>query len=270
MTDFTTFKAIGCIGCGNMGSAIIKSLSTNFSNLDFYLYDKDNYKSQSLAKDCGESVEAVNSLEKLLASAQIFFIGVKPKDLNILLDSLNSIELLDSKLWISMVVGRSLSSIQKLLPQGHHLIRIMPNTPVAIGQGYVSYCYQKENFNDQVINEFKNLLQPLGHLQLIEESLFDVASAIAGSGPAFIYQLIEAISDAGVYYGLNRQQAIDMAAKTVAGAGQMVLESHQHPAQLKDAVTSPKGTTIAGVRSLEANGFRSAIFEAVSATVERT
>ncbi|MCR8968827.1 pyrroline-5-carboxylate reductase [Facklamia sp. 7083-14-GEN3] len=270
MTDFTIFKAIGFIGCGNMGSAIIKTLSAAFPDLPIYLYDIDKNKSQNLAESCGNSVEAVNSLEELLNAAQSLFIGVKPKDLNTLLDSINSIESIDYKLWISMVVGRTLNSIQQLLPQGDHLIRIMPNTPVAIGQGYVSYCYQEETFKGQTINEFKNLLQPLGHLQLIEESLFDVASAIAGSGPAFVYQLIEAISDAGVYYGLNRQLAINMAAKTVAGAGQMVLESQEHPAQLKDAVTSPKGTTIAGVRSLEASNFRSAIIEAVSATIERT
>ncbi|MGX7108415.1 pyrroline-5-carboxylate reductase [Facklamia miroungae] len=270
MADFITNKNVGFIGCGNMGSAIIKALSASYPNQSFYLFDKDLNKSQALAQDSGKCVEAVSTLADLLALSQTLFIGVKPKDLDDLLLSVKPFNNQESKLWISMVVGRSLDSIQADLPSNHSLIRIMPNTPVAIGEGFISYCYQADGLKKQSIDDFTQFMAPLGKLQYVEENLFDIASAIAGSAPAFIYQLIEAMGDAGVYHGLSRKQAIEMSAKTVVGAGQMVLKSHKHPAELKDAVTSPNGTTIAGIRSLEASGFRSAIFEAILATIERT
>jgi pyrroline-5-carboxylate reductase len=145
------------------------------------------------------------------------------------------------------------------------VIRIMPNTPTAIGKGVIQYCY-----NDLVTEEMLgNWLQDMrfcGLLDSLEERLIDAASALSGSGPAYMYVLLEALSDGAVACGIPRAKAMEYAAMTMAGAAEMYLATKQHPGALKDAVCSPGGSTIAGIRELENHGFRAAAMDCVIAT----
>ena len=149
------------------------------------------------------------------------------------------------------------------------LIRIMPNTPVAIGQGVISLA-RSQKVTDQQVAQVNQILAGAGALYEIEETLMDAATAVAGCGPAFVYQMIEAMADAGVSLGLTREQALQMAAQTFKGAASMVLETGQHPGILKDAVCSPGGSTIAGVKRLEQVGLRGNIIAGVEAAYKRT
>ena len=147
------------------------------------------------------------------------------------------------------------------------VIRIMPNTPVAVGAGLISYCW--EGVLQEQLDEFQSLMRYAGTLDPLEEGLMDVGSAVSGCGPAYAYQFIEALADGGVACGLPREKALCYAAQTLLGAAQMVLSSGRHPGALKDAVCSPGGSTIQGVRQLEKHGMRSAVMEAVIAAYER-
>lgn len=267
---FEKIKAVGIIGVGNMGSAVAQAIAERYPKLELYLADGLHSKAEAMAQTLkATAVKMENIASEMLTRSSLVFVAVKPKDLEGLFRRLLAdIPAEPQFTWVSMAGGVTLERLHQMMPNNNQIIRIMPNIPVAIGRGFVSYCYDAD-IDHQLITEFETLLQAGGQICHIEENLFDAATAIAGSGPAFIYQLIEAMSDAGVYYGISRQQAIEMAAATVVGAGEMVLASGQHPGALKDAVTSPHGTTIAGVRELEAHGFRSAIIEAIAATIEK-
>ncbi|MBG9979991.1 pyrroline-5-carboxylate reductase [Facklamia sp. DSM 111018] len=267
---YKTIKGIGIVGTGNMGSALTQIFAKHHPDIPLYLADYFNEKAIQLAEQTNVNACRMEDLDKeMFPHVNLIFIAVKPKDLPDLFKKLAICKNIDSETrWVSLAVGVSLEQLHSYFPAGQQFIRIMPNTPVAIGQGYVSTCFDNE-ISEEVQEEFIQFMQVTGQVVQLDENLFDVASAVAGSGPAFIFQLIEAMSDAAVYYGIPRSQALQMSATTVAGAAKMVSETNQHPAQLKDAVTSPSGTTIAGIRTLEAGAFRSSIIEAIAATVEK-
>lgn len=164
-----------------------------------------------------------------------------------------------------MAAGVPLDSLAAFV-SADKVIRIMPNTPVAIGQGMTTYSLVNQNLAPLL----EQILEKSGKVQQVPESLIDAATAIAGCGPAFVYQMIEALTDAGVQNGLTAQDAKVLAAQTLAGTAQMVLTSDKHPAQLRQEVTSPGGSTIAGVVALEKEGFRYAIIKAVAAALKKT
>ena len=173
-------------------------------------------------------------------------------------------------LLVSMAAGLELEQMANVVKNERvGLIRIMPNTPVAIGQGVISLA-RTQAVTDQQVARVKQLLAGAGTLYEIEEKLMDTATAVAGCGPAFVYQMIEAMADAAVSLGLSREQALQMAAQTFQGASQMVLETGEHPAHLRDAVCSPGGSTIAGVNRLEQVGLRGDIIAGVEAAYKRT
>jgi pyrroline-5-carboxylate reductase len=148
------------------------------------------------------------------------------------------------------------------------IIRIMPNTPCMVGEGMTQYC--TVGVSEDALSDFLAAMAPAGRFDAVEERLMDAAGCVSGCGPAFAYLFIEALADGGVACGLPRAQAVEYAAQMMAGAARMVLESGEHPGLLKDRVCSPGGTTIQGVRALEANGFRSACMEAVIAAYDKT
>lgn len=265
-------NGIGMIGVGNMASAIAKAIVKAVPEESLYLANRTASKIEGLVKELQAKQVVMESIEQeMLQKCNMIFIGVKPKDIKSLFTKLaDGLDTPHTITWISMASNVSLSELTSLTPSHHRWLRIMPNTPVEVGEGFTSYCYQTGDFPEEVLERFKQLMSASGTLSEIPEVLFDAASGLAGCSPAFIYQLIEAMSDAGVYYGLGREQSIQMAAQAVKGAASMVLDTNYHPAQLKDAVTSPGGTTIAGVNTLEAEGFRSAIIKGVSASIEKT
>lgn len=259
---------IGMIGVGNMGSAIAKAiLNAGYSMI---LHNRTKEKLHFFAEELDAEVELVDSVADLINHSDIIYIGVKPHQFDQIFDQLKeSISNSQPKVWVSMAAGLKLDQLTQLTPSNHHWIRTMPNTPVEIGQGYIAYCHTP-NISQDSLQMFEESLVLAGVVEQVDESLFNAVTGLAGSGPAFIYQLIEAMSDAGVNYGLPREMSRKMAAQTVKGAASVVLETGQHPSELKDKVTSPGGTTIEGIVALEHAGFKSAIIQAVSAAVEKS
>ena len=259
---------VGFIGTGNMGGALAKAVTKTLGGANVLLTDRDADKASALAKKLGAT--AVDTAQVATQSDYIF-LGVKPQMMAEMLGEIAPLLTArrTSAVLISMAAGLSLAAIREMVGFACSIIRIMPNTPVAVGQGMVLYCATPETDATQM-DAFQQMMQAAGRLGEMEERLIDAASAVSGCGPAFVYLFIEALADGGVKCGLPRQMALDYAAQTVLGAAQMVLETGEHPGCLKDAVCSPGGTTIAGVHALECGGFRSLAMDAVEAAYART
>ncbi|EFR31198.1 pyrroline-5-carboxylate reductase [Eremococcus coleocola] len=251
-------KKIGIIGVGNMGQALARVIRHGHPDYELLF----NRRHLDILDDLSQELQAEPvSVKDLLSRADLIILAIKPKQVvDFFKENESLIAAYPNKLWLSVVSGWSLNDLAKISPQTW--IRLMPNTPVAVGQGMIAYCHPEHvSYGDLVEDLFKDA----GLVEALSEDLFPSFTALAGCSPAFLYIIIEAMSDAGVYAGLGRDQAIRFAAQALAGAGAMVLESGLHPGQLKDQVTSPAGDTIKGVRNLEAKGLRSAIIEAIIA-----
>ena len=259
---------VAFIGLGNMGASLAKAVAKEVDAQDLLLVNRSPQKVQEFISQYGGTA---SDLEQVFQEAEVIFLGVKPYQICPLLEEYQGILAQRSNLLlVSMAAGLELEKMADVIQNDHlGLIRIMPNTPVAIGQGVISLA-RSQAVTDQQIAQVKQLLAGAGALNEIEEKLMDPATAVAGCGPAFVYQMIEAMADAGVSLGLSREQALQMAAQTFQGASQMVLETGEHPARLRDAVCSPGGSTIAGVNRLEQVGLRGDIIAGVEAAYKRT
>ena len=258
---------IGFIGLGNMGASLAKSVLQARPSDEILLANRSQAKVDAFIADFGGQA---SSNEEIFLEADVIFLGVKPAQISALLAEYQDIlEKRESLLLISMAAGIKLEKLASLVPSQHRLIRMMPNTPVSIGQGVISYALSS-NCRAEDSELFCQLLAKAGLLVELGEGLIDAATGLAGCGPAFVYLFIEALADAGVQTGLSRETALQMAAQTVIGAGQLVLETQEHPGVLKDQVCSPGGSTIAGVASLEAHAFRGIVMEAVKKAYKRT
>lgn len=256
---------IGFVGTGNMGGALARAAAKEKEN-SLLLANRTPSKAQALADEIGAQV---GDNAQALSKADFVFIGVKPQMLRGLSETASSILAAreDRFVLVSMAAGSSIEYIKELFGD-HPTIRIMPNTPASIGQGMILYaCCDKVTAAEE--EAFLKAMAGAGRFMKIEEKLIDAGSAVSGCGPAFADLFIEALADGGVACGLPRKQAMEMAAQMLLGSAALVLESSRHPGELKDAVCSPGGSTIQGVRKLEEHGFRSAVFEAVVAAFEK-
>lgn len=258
----------GFIGTGNMGGALARAVTKSVGADEVLLADKAATKAQLLADELKCSYSEINAVA---ASAKYIFLGVKPQVMEAALKSILPVlqKRDDRFVLVSMAAGLKISAIEKMLGSEYPIIRIMPNTPVSVGKGMILYTANDNVFMDEIA-EFCEALKKAGRLDKIEENLIDAASAVSGCGPAFVYLFAESMADAAVECGLSRQKAIEYAAQTLSGAAELILTSAKHPAQLKDEVCSPAGSTIAGVHALEENGFRGAVMSAVKSSFERT
>ena len=259
---------VAFIGLGNMGASLAKAVAKEVDAQDLLLVNRSPQKVQEFISQYGGTA---SDLEQVFQEAEVVFLGVKPYQICPLLEEYQGILAQRSNLLlVSMAAGLGLDKMAGVVKNDRvGLIRIMPNTPVAIGQGVISLA-RSQSVTDQQVAKVNQLLAGAGALYEIEEKLMDPATAVAGCGPAFVYQMIEAMADAGVSLGLTREQALQMAAQTFQGASQMVLETGEHPARLRDAVCSPGGSTIAGVNRLEQVGLRGDIIAGVEAAYKRT
>lgn len=253
----------GFIGCGNMGSAIAKSLC-NVTN-DMILSDRSG-KVVTLAQQLGCKVGTIQLVAK---ESERIFLAVKPQMLPSVLDELASILREKKPIIISMAAGIEIRKIEQLIGEKLPIIRIMPNTPVLVGCGTILYCCN-DAVTEEVLTDFIQDMCPCGFLSNIPEHLIDAASAVSGCGPAYAYMFIEALSDAAVACGLPRDTALMYASHMLFGAAKMVIETGEHPGVLKDAVCSPGGSTIAGVKVLEEEGMRGAVIDCIIAAYHRT
>ena len=176
---------------------------------------------------------------------------------------------LDNKFVISIVAGWTYEMLKDALPDAARFVRVMPNTPLAVGEG-MSLISSLCTCTDEEFDFAKSVFAAAGKVAVVEDHVYTPANGISGCGPAFVYAFIEAMADGGVRYGVPRALAYELAAQTLVGAAKMVLETGEHPGRLKDAVCSPGGTTIEGMYALEKGGMRAAVMDAVGATVEKT
>lgn len=259
---------IGMIGCGNMGSALAVAAAKTVGGPHMLLADFLPEKAASLASQLGA---AAGTNKEIAARCKYIFLGVKPQMMAGMLAEIGPVlaERTDRFVLVTMAAGLSMARISEMAGGNYPVIRIMPNTPVQVGQGMILYTA-----NDAVasheISEFVQILQHAGALDQLPEHLIDAGSAVSGCGPAFVCLFAEALADGGVACGLPRAKALQYAAQTLMGTAQLMLETGQHPGVLKDAVCSPAGSTIAGVRALEEGAFRAAAMKAVDAAFRRT
>ena len=254
----------GFIGTGNMGGALARAACRRRPE-QVVLTNRTLEKAVALAEELYCDIAMDN--EAVAREAQYIFLGVKPQMMEGLLRSLASTlaARADRYVLVSMAAGLSIARLQEMLGFAAPILRIMPNTPCAIGQGMILYA-ASEQVTEAEVEEFCDKMAGAGRFDALEERLMDAASAVSGCGPAFVYQFIEAMADGGVACGLPRAKAQEYAAQTLAGAAGMVLATGRHPGQLKDEVCSPGGSTIAGVYALEQGGVRAAVMGAVVAS----
>lgn len=258
----------GFIGTGNMGSALVRALRKTVPGHEVVLSNRTAIKAQTLAKEL--NCRAADN-KTVASEAQYIFLGVKPQMMKAMLDGITDslAARTDRFVLVTMAAGITTDSINEMLGAKYPVIRIMPNTPVAIGEGVVPYAVSEDVFMDE-ITEFSNCMRNVGVLDRVDESLIDAASALSGCGPAFVYMFANALADGAVECGLPRDKAAHYAAQTLVGSARLILDSEKHPEQLKDEVCSPGGTTIAGVHALENAGFRGAVMDAVKAAFDKT
>ena len=252
----------GFIGCGNMGGAIAKALSK--ATKEIYVCDRSG-KAAALAEELGIHY---SDASYIAATCDRIFLAVKPHLMQGVLEPLQEILAEKTPLLITMAAGLEIRQIEAFAGCDLPVIRIMPNTPTAIGKGVIHYCCNSLVKKSTVASWLEDM-RYCGLLDELEERLIDAASALSGSGPAYMYVFLEALADGAVTCGIPRAKAMEYAAMTMAGAAEMYLASKQHPGALKDAVCSPGGSTIAGLRALESRSFRAAAMDCVIATYNR-
>ena len=248
----------GFIGCGNMGGAIAKALSKNCP--DFAVSDRSG-KAKELGFPYLSAAEIAEQADRI-------FLAVKPQMMADVLENLKPVLQEKKPLLISMAAGLTIARIEEMAGGNLPVIRIMPNTPVAVGKGLTLYC-ANDQVSSEILADFLADMDASGILDPVEERLFDAAGTVSGCGPAYFYMFIEAMADGAVSCGVPRVQAMKYAAATMAGAAEMVLQTGIHPGQLKDNVCSPGGSTIAGVKALEDGAFRATVMNCVQAATKR-
>ena len=258
----------GFIGTGNMGGALAGAVAKRIPGERLLLANRTAAKSEALASRLG--ARAVSNAEAA-ARSDFLFLGVKPQGMAALLAELSPVlEAREGRpfVLVSMAAGIPIARVQELAGQPWPVVAIKPNTPCAVGEGMTYYACSPE-VSPKALAALLEALGASGRLAALDEGLMDAAGVLAGCGPAFADLFLEALADGGVACGLPRAAAREAAAQMLSGAAKLALETGEHPGALKDAVCSPGGTTIQGVRALERGGLRSAVIEAVIAAFEK-
>lgn len=259
---------MGFIGVGNMGSAIVKAVRKTVPGHEIIVSNRSEAKAQALADELG--CRAADN-RTVASTAKYIFLGVKPQMMEQMLRGISDVlaERSDRFILVTMAAGIKIEKYSEMLGADYPVIRIMPNTPVSVGEGAVPFAVSDDVFMDE-ITEFCNCMRCAGRVDRMEERLIDAACAVSGCGPAFVYMFIDALALAAVECGLPREKAEQYALQTVLGAAKLAEESGRHPEQLRDEVCSPAGATIAGVHSLECDGFKGSVMNAVKAAFDKT
>lgn len=255
----------GFLGAGKMAGAIIRGLLSAkvCAPGEILATDPDDAVLDLIASETGVTTAEAPELG---AKADVILVCVKPGDVAAALASCGPLDI--SKLIISVAAGVTIKQIEALAPHAR-VIRVMPNTPALIHKGAAAFALGSKAFETDA-DVVQEIFSAVGLVMRVDEPLLDAVTGLSGSGPAFVYLVIEALADGGVREGLSRTQALQLAAQTAAGAAEMILQTAEHPAKLKDNVASPGGTTIEGLGVLEARAVRSAFIDAVRAATARS
>lgn len=254
-------KKIGFIGGGNMAKAIIGGLvkSGQVASSNIWVFDRKAETNEALAREY--NIQAAESAEALAREVDILFGAVKPNVILKVLKDLAS-QLKKEALVVSIAAGVTLDSLATVLGHDRKIVRVMPNTPALVNEGMTSIT-PNVLVEQPEIDEVVTIFESFGKAAVVNEYLIHSVVGVSGSAPAYVFMFIEAMADAAVLGGMPRAQAYQFAAQAVKGSAQMVLETGKHPAELKDMVCSPGGTTIEAVKVLEEKGFRAAVMEAM-------
>ena len=264
MKDIT----IGFIGTGMMGEALVRGIAKAglVERSNICAADIDENKLKVLAKDLGITVSCDNKL--ILEMADIVILAIKPQVIRDVLQGIRD-SVIKKHLFISIAAGVTTDSLAQELPEGTHIVRIMPNICATVGEAASAIC-AGDAATEADMETASKIFNAVGKTVIVDEHLIDAVTGLSGSGPAFIFMIIEALADGGVHQGLDRKTAQILAAQTVLGAATMVLDSGKHPAELKDMVTSPGGTTIHGIEAIEKGNIRASMMSAVVAASDRS
>jgi len=259
--------AIGFLGAGQMATALANGWSTaglldlsQCSASDPFPGARDSFTAAT-------NIRTVESNRAVVGASSIVVLAVKPQMMPGLLKEIRA-AITPNHLVVSIAAGITLAQLAEVLKESTRIVRVMPNTPALVGMSASAFA-TNANATASDIELVTRLFSAIGVVFPVAEKLLDAVTGLSGSGPAYVYVMIEALADGGVLAGLPRDVALRLAAQTVLGSAQMVLTTGRHPGELKDAVASPGGTTIAGLHALEQAGFRGAVMDAVLAASER-
>jgi pyrroline-5-carboxylate reductase len=259
---------IGFLGAGKMAAALARGFIGAEIVFPRDMIAADPYETARKYFSDATGAKAVASNLEAAKFARVLFLATKPDQVTAALAEIAGV-FTRNHLLISIAAGIGLAKLEAALPAGSRVIRVMPNTPALVGAGASAFALGK-NATAEDGELAKKLLCAVGMALPVKENLLDAVTGLSGSGPAYVYQFIEALSDGGVAAGLPREIATNLAAQTVLGAAKMVLETGQHPGALKDQVTSPGGTTIEGLHELEKGQLRGTVMSAVRAATEKS
>ncbi len=259
---------LGFIGCGTMGTALLGGIIQKGLKKpgEIAVFDQDSSKTEYLKEK--HEVNIMPDASTLCSKAQTVFLAVKPQDMPNLLKEIKN-DVTDNHLIISVAAGLKLEFFQSILGHDKKVIRVMPNTPCLIGEG-MSVASKGSAVSAEEEQEVVTLLEALGKVVVLDEKHMDVVTGLSGSGPAYVLLFIESLADGGVEMGLNRDTALLLAAQTVYGAASMLMEKQENPAVLKNMITSPGGTTSAGLLAMEQGAVRASIIKAVIEATQRS
>lgn len=256
------------IGGGNMGEALIKGLCSGLNVKPQHIIATDVIPERRHYMHATYGIIASGDNQQAVKESDVIVLAVKPQVMPDVLEEVAPV-LTGEKLVISIAAGITLQTLQGALGASRRVVRVMPNTPALVLAGAAGIS-PGSAATPQDVALVERIFNAVGRAVVVGDEMMDVVTGLSGSGPAFIFALIEGLSDGGVLMGLSRQTATLLAAQTVLGAAQMVLETGKHPGELKDMVTSPAGTTIAGMHALESGGLRGLMMEAVRRATERS
>lgn len=260
-------RKIGFIGCGNIAKAMIAGIvKANFTSVEnIYASNRSITSLNEVREQFG--IQTVNSNLGLAKISDIIFLTVTSDKYALIIEEIKD-AVKENAIIILIAAGESISKNEQRFSKAIKMVKAMPNTPSEVGEGITGIA-----FNSLVTNEDQEVIRAIfdsfGKVEIISESLMDVVTAVGGSSPAFTYMFIEALADGAVMHGMPRKEAYRFAAQAVLGAAKMMLETGIHPAELKDSVCSPGGTTIESVACLEEKGLRSAVIDAIRVNMEK-
>jgi pyrroline-5-carboxylate reductase len=264
----TPVSKIGFLGGGNMGEALIKGITRErtFSAENILVAEPVESRRRVLAEKYGVGTEAEASV--VVAACDLVVLAIKPQIVGQVLPQVAGV-FNDAKLLVSIAAGVTTEALEKHFAGSPRVVRAMPNTPALVGGGATALCPGRFA-SPEDLEQARSLFEPVGMVRVVAEGQMDAVTGLSGSGPAYVYTVIEALAAGGIREGLPQDTALALAAQTVMGAARLVQESGEHPAVLRDKVCSPGGTTIAGMEALEENGLRSALMKAVSSAARRS
>lgn len=260
-------QRIAVLGAGNMGRALVRGmLKARWAKpSNFVATTRHAESARAFAAETGIEVHTDN--RKAAGSADIIILGVKPQILPAILDEIRPV-VRPGQLVISIAAGVSTASIEAALP-GASVVRSMPNLPVHVDAGATAYCFGSKASREDGAKA-RAIFESVGIGVEVDEYLMDAVTGLSGTGPMYVFQIIEGLADAGVKVGLSREVAMALTLQTVLGAAKMAQQSGEHPARLKDRVTSPGGTAITALHVMERGGLRAILIDAVEAATRRS